>query len=70
MTIKRPEILMTGKKWQYRALQGRDYVEFRIESDWEWIKVKLEDVGQIAKELQAIARNADKITGGNVLEVW
>ena len=32
--------------------------------------VDIEDLPQIIKELQAIARNADKITGGNVLEVW
>lgn len=32
--------------------------------------VALEDLPQIIKELQAIVRNTEKITCGNVLEVW
>ncbi len=70
LTIKRPEIMMTGKKWQYRAMHGKDYIEFRTYEDGVWIGVKLSDIEQIIKELQAIVRNADKITGGNGLEVW
>lgn len=70
LTIKRPEIIMTGRKWQYRAVQGEDTIAFRMNGDWEWIRVKIEDIEQIAKELQTIARNADKITCGTGLEVW
>ena len=70
LTVKRPEIQMVGNKWQYRAVPGSDTIGIRTEAEGLWFGVALEDLPQIIKELQAIVRNTEKITCGNVLEVW
>ena len=70
LTIKRPAIEICGRKWKYRANVGQNMIEVFTAPDVIPMTVDIEDLPQIIKELQAIARNADKITGGNVLEVW
>lgn len=70
LTIKRPEIYMVGNKWRYSATPGGNRVRIQTEAEGHWFGVALEDLPQIIKELQTIVRNAEKITGGNVLEVW
>ena len=61
---------MVGNKWRYSATPGGDRVRIQTEAEGNWFCVALEDLPQIIKELQAIVRNAEKITCGNVLEVW
>lgn len=70
LTIKRPEIYMVGNKWRYSATPGGNRVRIQTEAEGHWFSVDLEDLPQIIKELQAIVRNTEKITCGNVLEVW
>lgn len=71
LTIKRPGIEMIGNKFKYAAVLGGTEIEIQFsEAKEDFFCVPLEDIPQIIKELQAIVRNADKITGGNGLEVW
>lgn len=70
LTIKRPALEICGNKWKYRASVGQNMVEVFTAPDVMPVTVDIEDLPQIIKELQAIVRNAEKITGGNVLEVW
>lgn len=70
LTIKRPEIRMIGSKWQYMAVPGSEMISIRTDSEASWFGASLEDLPQVIKELQAIVRNSEKITCGNVLEVW
>ena len=70
LTIKRPAMEICGNKWKYRANIGQNMIEVFTAPDVMPVSVDIEDLPQIIKELQAIVRNAEKITGGNVLEVW
>ena len=70
LTIKRPALEICGRKWKYRASIGQNMIEVFTAPDVTPMTVDIEDLPQIIKELQVIARNAGKITGGNVLEVW
>lgn len=70
LTIKRPAIEICGNKWKYRASVGQNMIEVFTAPDVMPVTVDVEDLPQIIKELQAIVRNAEKITSGNVLEVW
>lgn len=70
LTIKRPALEICGRKWKYRASIGQNMVEVFTAPDVTPIALDLEDLPQIIKELQALERNSEKITGGNVLEVW
>ena len=70
LTIKRPAMEICGNKWKYRASVGQNMIEVFTAPDVMPVTVDVEDLPQIIKELQAIVRNAEKITGGNVLEVW
>ena len=70
MTIKRPAIEICGNKWKYKAHIGMNLIEVFTSSDAAPMTVDIEDLPQIIKELQVIVRNTEKITCGNVLEVW
>lgn len=70
LTIHRPALEICGNKWKYRAKLGQGMIEVFTAQDVMPVAVDIEDLPRIIKELQAIVRNAEKITDGNVLEVW